>query len=645
MRATWAALIAFTAFGTLGSSAPLWAQEDEPPATEDEVTEEESGAESTLEDVTSGEETPAPEVDDGVDHARLKQLAEEAATGEWGVQRAALAELAGSGGHAVQPLLRWVASRATVDARIKGVYALRRLGSGAVPALVAALHSGDAMVRRNVCMALADAGDARAVPALIAVVERDADPLAQEQAKLALAKLGAAGASGAPAALAALSARYLAKDATVFPSPAPAAVFFWNGSKVASRRVTPDLAAAASAKIAAEHALALDPSHAGAREALVAAYRGLAAGVAALAEASGDDLPDEGTLAVWNGHLAKLDDLVRLGGSAAAGDAEAEAAPETPAAAPFAGAAELLGAGDKRLRYKSALSLARNGAPATVVLALADALSESAVRQVLVIDDNGDELNHLVGMLQSGDVFAVGAKSGALGLVRAKEQPAKDAILIRSSVRDVPPDQLISSLRRDVRTKDVPAIVIAEEKDVERVRELLGDSVVAVVPAPVNRALLQPSLAAAFEAAALNDQRMEAEGFSHQAAAALAALDAGTLAPAEPALVGAIGREDAVRIPALRALGTLGAKSAEAGAVKLLGDASASTDARVAAGLALRSILAQHDAAPGTIDALKLALASDDAAVRSAAAKALGQAKSLGAADRAALLLSNSLAF
>lgn len=565
------------------------------------------------------------------DPARVADLAAKVAKGEWLEQRAAIAALQEDhGAYAVNGLLPWIGGQADVEDRVRAVYALRRLGRESALAMVAALKSGDAMTRRSLCMALEEVGDPRAVPALAAVAAHDSDPLAREQAAQAMARLGGGG-GDAVALLTDLAERFHSGDAAVLgDGDERTRVFFWNGKKVASREVTAEFQPHAYARLCAEDALALDPANLAAQAALVAAYQGMLDAVQA---GNGGDFEEL---------AGKLADLVALGGAAprTAGEDEEGGSDEM-----LNGASDLLHSESKRLRYKAALALAGGSPSAEVVRTLGDALAESAVRQVLVIDNDSNDLNRVVGMLKGRETTAVGAPTGAQGLVRAKATPVKDAIIVRSTVTDVSADKLVTILARDVRTKDVPVIVVADAVDVDRMQALLGDRVVGVVPAPINMPVLKPALDAAFERAALNDQRMEAEQFSRRAAEALARLDAGALSVIPGALVGAIGREDAVQIPALRAVAKVGMGEAQAPALALLDDASASSAARVAAALALEGVLANHDAQPETLASLRAALGGEDAALRAAAARALGAARSIDATQRSQLLLANGLSF
>lgn len=555
------------------------------------------------------------------DPARIKELSEQAATGDWAARTSAIESLREEhGGHAVAGLLRYAGSRADVDSRVQAVYALRRLGPSAVPALIAALHSDDAMVRRNVAMALGAMGDRRAAAALTAVAENDDDPLAREQASEALQNLGGGG-QGAGAMLLDL-AKSFRTGGGVGDS-----VFFWNGSKVEAAETGEALAGPAYARLFAEHALELNPSDEAAQAELLAAYDAMRAAIEADEESE------------WADKLASIQDLLALGGKLN-GMEEMEA----PEFEPVGGASQLLNSDDKRLRYRAALSLSATDRSSRVVEVLADALSESAVRQILVVADDPAELNRLVSMLRTRDAYAVGATTGAMGLIRAKTTPVKDVVLVSSSISDMPLDRFVGNLRRDARSADVPVIVMASEGEVARIEDVLGSDVVAVVPGTITMPVLKPSLDAAFEAAELNDQRMQAEQFSKQAAEALAAMDSGALVPATEALLMAIGRDDAVQVPALTALAKVGPAAAEGPALAVFMDTSASTEARVAAAGALGGSLARHGASLDTLMALKAALSSDEAALRSAAARALGRA-TLAADERTELLLKHAVQY
>ncbi len=559
------------------------------------------------------------------DPSRIAELAATAASGDWRERTAAIDTLRDEhGAYAVNGLLRWIGSQADVERRVQAIYALRRLGAESVLALAAGLHSDDAMVRRNICIVLSAIGDERVLPSLACIAAHDEDELTREKAAEAISRIGFS-ANGDPAAmLADLARRFRTGE---LGDEDRSRVFFWNGKAIGAREVPPEAYGPAYGKVFAEDALRVDPTHAGALSELIDSYVALQT---ALGEDGGED---------WN--LARLSELVALGGHAP--EIEPMEAPEVE---PVANADGMLGSNMKEDRYAAALSLAASNPSnpsSRVVETLGQALSESAIRQVLVIHDDPVILNELVAMLRTRDMFAVGAKTGAMGLMRAKAAPVKDAIVMSTSVTDVPVAALVSSLDLDVRTKDVPIIVLGGETEVERVSASLGDSVAGVVPMPVTLAVLQPALDTAFEAAQLNDQRMQAADFSRKAAQTLASLDGASLAPAADAIVAAIGRDDDVQIPALKALAKAKTASGQAPAAALFSGPGASTEARVAAAEALAGIVSSHPLQPGTRQAMVDALAGDDAELRVAAARVLGAASTLSTQDRAALMLDHSL--
>lgn len=635
------------------------------------------------------------------DRDRVRQLANTVATGEWTERQEALGALVDEHGpFAVNGLLRWIGTNADIDAREKAVYAMRRLKGDAVLAMLAALHSDDAMVRRNLCLVLEVAGDARCVPALTTLAANDVDVIVRQMASAALAKLGGSASDAATAwkqlANHALGARPADDGAN--------AVFFWNGKEVASRACTPEIYGPAYARLFAEEAIKLAPSDSDAQRSLLAAYAALlkaieplgpAPDAPAAAEGAGEaeemeetgesessdeseDSDEESTEAdggngqddggegedegedaeeeveaaptvtldeadalAWRSLQPLIADLLRLGGAMGP---RAKGAAADLAVEPIAGATDLLRSPDKRYRYMAALSLARAGASQDVVTALADAIAEGSVRQVLVISDNPAEINELVAMIDTRERDAVGEKTGAMGIVRAKESP-KDCVIIRTSVKDVPADHIVGILARDVRTKDCAVVLICTESERERIAGMFGDKVVAVLAAPVSKGMLEPALAAAFDKTKLNDERIAADDFARKAAEALAKLDAQSMRPATSALIGAVGREDAVQVPALLALAKIGAPEAEGAALGVFLNASASAEARVAAATALGGVLEDNTGTAGSITALRGALDSADAALRGAAALALGGAKALSVADRSAMLLARAVKY
>lgn len=596
---------------------------------EDEAAEAEEMSEESAES-SGGSEVAA--TDAPID-PELAKLAEDAAKGEFAVRSAAIAKLGSEwGGRAVAALLRWTGSNADIDQRVQAVMALKRLGADSVAAMIAGLESTDAVTRRSLCQALGQLGARDAAPALMCLVEHDTDGVTRSEAAKALAMIApGSGGAASPALLSAAQEYLSGARAPIAGADGKLRVYFWNGRRVMDREVNAALYAAGYAKLYAEAALRHDRGNPAAAGALVKAYEAMRAAIGA----GGDEVGAGG----WEATTARIDDLLRLGGVRVD-----EPQVDAPAAESLNGAQDLLGSSDKRMRYLSALTLAGSGSP-QVVATLGEALSESAKRQVVVVADDPAERNAMIAAASSLKAVAIGAETGATGIIRAKESPVKDAVVVRSTLEDVKADRIIDVLSRDVRTAGVPVILVCNEDERERMASVLGDKVVAVVPAPANAALLKPAFDAAFEKATLNDERMEAEEFSRRAALALAALDGAALAPAANALVGAIDRADPVRIPALVALGKLGDGAGEGPALALMKDSTASPEARIAAVYALRGILAKNAGRPDTLHALESMARGSDAALRTAACGALGGSSGLAPESRSALLLDLSLPF
>lgn len=604
---------------------------------QDDVETEEEGTEAeemTEESASESSVATKMTVSDAPIDAELATLAEQAAKGDYKVRSAAIARLTSDyGGRAVAALLRWSGSNADIDQRVQAVMALKRLGSDSVYAMIAGLFSDDAVTRRSLCQALGQLGARDAAPVLMHLAENDADGVTRSEAQKALAAIApGTGGSAAGAMLSAAQEFLSGARAPVAGSDGKLRIYFWNGRRVMDREVNAALYNAGYAKMCAEGAAMIDPANPQATATLTSAYTAIREAIAA----GGDEIAAGG----WDTSLARVDDLLRLGG------VRVDVPPiDAPAAENLNGASDLIGSTDKRMRYLSALTLAGSAPSPQVVATLGEALSESAKRQVVVVADDAAERNAMVAAATSLKAVAVGAETGATGIIRAKESPVKDAVIVRSTLTDLKADKVIAVLKNDVRTASVPVILVCNESERERLTSVLGDRVIAVVPAPANAAVLKPAFEAAFEKSALNDERMEAEEFSRRAALALATLDGASLAPAANALVGAVDRSDAVRIPALVALANLGDGAGEAPALALVRDASASAEARVAGVYALRGILAKNPGRPDTLHALEKMARGDDATLRTAACGALGGASGLSPEARATLMLDLSLPY
>src|SRR5829696_1533461 len=76
----------------------------------------------------------------------LARLAREATRGDWSERRAAVAALIERNGHGVAPLMNEIDADADIETRVQAIATLRRLPQGGTLAMIAGLHSPQAMV-------------------------------------------------------------------------------------------------------------------------------------------------------------------------------------------------------------------------------------------------------------------------------------------------------------------------------------------------------------------------------------------------------------------------------------------------------------------------------------------------------------------
>jgi HEAT repeat protein len=305
---------------------------------------------------------------------------------------------------------------------------------------------------------------------------------------------------------------------------------------------------------------------------------------------------------------------------------DAQPTAETPAEAGKGGAdgtlgyplIEALANEDKRVRYAAAKAMVtlnpqrRKLGMELVIPNLIDALGEQGVRVALVIYDIQDDndrnfINGFRKMLTSINVFPVIAPSGSEGIVKAKQFPNEDIIIIQkkicgqvyfkeSDTKKQIVETVFDTLRDDVRTRNIPRIVLGDnpaELEAANKEFLEKGTAFAVVERGVDKLSLDAIFKKAFDLPeAQKDSKDRADKISQAAAESLADIDpTNTLYPyrdAIPALIKTVSpeilREDFIRIPSAMALGRYGDQRAIDVLTKVVSDKDA--DAAKAAGQA-----------------------------------------------------------
>ncbi len=589
-------------------------------------------------------------------------------------QRLARARLRSAGELAVPGLAAHLGSE-DHGTLVNAMLALQQLGSDATVALVEALASQDARTRQYAAATLGEIGDRRAAAALSHQASSDADEGAKAAAAKALARMGG-GKGSAADMFVRMGNRYYANDVmliTAFDSVKN--IWRWEDDGIA-RYTTPSyLYPYLMAEECAADALALDPEHAGARALLVRAL--LAQRVEAdVLKSNGGEAPEV---------LGGAFDLAKSQGFQAASDALATALGQEDwevaveccylSAATYGGESlkdnplgAALVAANKRVRYAAAISALhmspkRGLANAEKVAALAaQAASESAVRQVLVIDDREDSRSKLLMALHHGGYVASGDSSGSNGVVRAKNSPTLDVIVVRADLGD--PTNTIPSARHsssltvvdeifaDARTQEMRVIILLDDTPEGRkasVQELFTAKYadkVRFIEAPIVEAVVLSTVQEAAEAGELNPDRERANALAARAAGAFAHMDFTCASfnlqvAVEPlATAATTGPTPEIRLNAVNALGNIKVGGADA-LMQVLTEGEGD-ELRAAAATALGSVLSAQDGTPEQIAALMTA-AGGEGDVAKAALAALGQVRNLNGEQRLEIFRSHRL--
>lgn len=517
----------------------------------------------------------------------------------------ALSELNATYGEwAVPALLGPMADRSDTNRRVLAIKALIRLGDRAVPPLMQALSSDDVTTRSNAASVLGSIGDIRAAASLAWLAAGDDNDVVRQTAAEALSRLGddldAMGLrTRDPSTLALrLASKWVQGDADIVKPYADGQVAWsWQDGALMGEAILGGLYQLHLAEGTLDQAMALG----GGKEisaGLAAVHASMKAEIMAAADVPG--LQDSDLLASATDGLPSLE--VKL---AMAGDARGAALgtllshDQASAAAALIGSmgtgkgevAALRGALDSDFQAVSvaaALALGSNGlAGSRVVSVLAEALKSIPDRLVFSIGDTG----------LSGNAAGwqhLGSSTAAEGLMKAKQFPPKDVIVVRDGLNGVTLDTVIFGLLNDPRSADVPVVIVTDESDLVSAR--YGDQVAAVV-SEVSLADLQQ---VAGEADML---ARDAAGRAIAAAQVLQHLPSAATAGAANSIEQGLERAggDDVKIALLGLAGHVGAGLSQVEQIVLAGG---SDELRIAALNAVGQLWAAHGGALGAADAL-----------------------------------------
>lgn len=177
----------------------------------------------------------------------------------------ALQKLAGAGDVAVPYLLDLLSDPVSDERRTYAHIAIARLGTKALWPLLAALSTDDRMLRTNICVALGNIGDPRAVPYLKQIVD-DSNQLedVRERAKDSLSRIMQKQAARLPDAATLFSnsaenmLRQLPRTQAAFDH-APARIWWWENGKLQSQELPASLAKAEIVRAQSLKAIEINP--------------------------------------------------------------------------------------------------------------------------------------------------------------------------------------------------------------------------------------------------------------------------------------------------------------------------------------------------------------------------------------------------
>ena len=583
------------------------------------------------------------------DEAAIQALVKDAIHGaDFGVRRKANLMLqAEHGEYTVPALLPYLGSN-DIEERTNAVITATVLGSDAVLPMVEALSSGNVEVVRNACAVLARLKDWRAIPALMAVSENaDGDELASKMANDAIAAIGLDKGfepANAVDAYLQLAKKYYSNDPGVILNfDADWTIWTWKDGNLASRQVQRFLYGFELAEDAAYKALALSPGNMDARIqlALVAfgqkaavdgfgasvsgetvdAVKAKLAGVTALAASQG--------IAVLDGAAMRA---LSWGDTGIAREALYALAQAWDGSVPTEECALVQGlrGDDKSIRYAAATGLIKI-APAEdfpssdlVVPTLADAVAEGSHRQILVVEPDPEVRTFLLYTLNTAGYYAVGADSGAAGLLRARTYSVFDLVMIRSDLPDITALQLVKELGEDFRTKDIPYMMLTANADRDRG---LYKGAKGFVTDPMTPDVWAGDVKGAM-GASLNDERARALAVSLAACKAVAHYTGGILDPSGAAVALAetlAEKPDDIRLAALHALSRFGTPEVQGLVLNAFLNTGNSLEVRTGAASALGGCLKGQAPTAQTFTALVDGMGAAELELRVACGAALGK--------------------
>ncbi len=301
---------------------------------------------------------------------------------------------------------------------------------------------------------------------------------------------------------------------------------------------------------------------------------------------------------------------------------------------------------DKRVRFQAAITLANLGLKDryanadAVITELADAVGQLGQRVVLVVENDLGIRNRLVALVKSLGHLAFSVEKGNYALHRARMFPAEDLIIFSTdlnadgSADDMTAEEFVNEMRKDYRTDKIPVMLLTSSSDRRTYEANMGDKVAGVIPHDIREVALKDKLDLVFDTPSFRgDSKSKAIELAASAAEALAGLDPrdGVYPTDNAELHSALTQcielqPDAVRIPALHAIGRLRVHDAFDNALAIFNNLDNEAEVRIAAAYAVGELLRDKDLSDQTFISLKAGMAEEDINLSMAAAEALGKA-------------------
>lgn len=283
-------------------------------------------------------------------------------------------------------------------------------------------------------------------------------------------------------------------------------------------------------------------------------------------------------------------------------------------------ASEAIAHMNPRGAYASADEVLRN---------LNEGLVEAGRRVALTIFPDTDDALHVAALLERAGVDSFNDESAIGGLQRAFTFP-KDLIVISPGLPDVPTAEVIRRLREDYRTRHVPILVVSEDDAFAENQATYAseEDTIVVVNRSVEPLRLRDDLLAGVLSDELRERDLQLAARAAETIQYLAARDTSfDLSSCGNALVrGLENPSDEVRIPACKAIASLGVEGAGSALVRICQEGDANSVAlRIAAYNSLGSIYRGKGTADTALTGvLKGAADSSEVQLQLAAARAIG---------------------